>query len=346
MSLYKRKDSPHWWIKLSHDGRAIQRSTGTADRKKAREYHDKLKAEQWDLARLGGKPSRMWEEAVLPWLSEKSHKASIEDDRRNFRWLHSHLSGVAVDRIDRNRVDEITLARKSGGVSNGTVNRTLALLRAVLRSAVHDWEWIERTPRVRLLPEAKGRVRYLSQAEAIKLLRELPPHLAGMAKFSMLTGLRQRNVRELRWSQVDLDRGHVWIHAEDAKARKGIATPLTGEAVEVVRAQAGKHAEFVFTYRGEPVRWVNNSGWKSALRRAGIQNFRWHDLRHTWATMHMVAETPLHVLQQLGGWSSAQMTQRYAHLTPGHLASHVKAFGERVNLGRYDLATQKEGQSS
>ena len=247
-----------------------------------------------------------------------------------------------MDRIDRNRVDQVKFARKAEGVSNGTVNRTLSLLRAVLRSAVHDWEWIERSPRVRLLPEAKGRVRYLSQAEAANLLRELPPHLADMARFSMLTGLRQRNVRELRWSQVDLDRGHVWIHAEDAKARKGIATPLTKEAAEILSAQVGRHPEFVFTYRGEPVRWVNNSGWKSALRRAGIQNFRWHDLRHTWATMHMLAETPLHVLQQLGGWSSSQMTQRYAHLTPGYLASHVKAFGDRVNLSGYVAATQQQ----
>jgi len=68
--------------------------------------------------------------------------------------------------------------------------------------------------------------------------------------------------------------------------------------------------------------------------------FRLH--LHTWATMHMQAGTPLHVLQQLGGWASSQMTQRYAHFTPGHLAGHVAAFGDRVRFGVYDLATQKE----
>jgi integrase len=346
MSLYRRKDSPYWWIKLSHDRRSIQRSAGTCDRKKAQEYHDKLKAQLWDLSRLGVKPSHIWEEAVVRWLEEKSHKASIEDDRRNFRWLHLHLAGVALDRIDRDTVDRISQARRKSGVSNGTVNRMLSVLRSVLRSAAHDWEWTERAPRVRLLPETKGRVRYLTPAEAVALLRELPGHLAAMASFSMLTGLRQRNVRELRWSQVDLDRRLVWVHPDEAKAGKGIATPLTEEAVDVVRRQLGKHPEFVFTFRGKQVRWVNNTAWHAALKRAGIKNFRWHDLRHTWATFHMQAGTPLHVVQQLGGWASPQMTQRYAHFSPGHLAAHVAAFGDRMKLGVYDLATEKEAPAA
>jgi integrase len=346
MSLYRRKDSPYWWIKLSHDGRSIQRSAGTSDRTKAREYHDKLKAQLWDISRLGVKPSHMWEEAVVRWLDEKSHKVSIEDDRRNFRWLHSHLAGVALERIDRDCVDRIAQARRKSGISNGTVNRTLALLRSVLRSAAYDWEWTERAPKVRLLPEPKGRVRYLTLEESRRLLAELPAHLKAMAAFSMLTGLRQRNVRELRWSQVDLDRRLVWVHPDEAKARKGIPVPLTDEAVEIVRSQEGKHGEFVFTFRGGPIRWVNNTAWKSALKRAGIDNFRWHDLRHTWATLHMQAGTPLHVVQQLGGWAGTQMTQRYAHFSPGHLAGHVNAFGDQVRFGVYDSATQEESSGA
>ena len=126
MSLYRRKDSPHWWIKLSQNGRTIQRSTGTSDRIKAREYHDKLKAQLWDVVRLGVKPRRAWEEAVVRWLDEKAHKASLRDDRRNFRWLHSHLAGRDLSDIDRECVDRICDARRKEGVSNGTVNRTMA----------------------------------------------------------------------------------------------------------------------------------------------------------------------------------------------------------------------------
>jgi integrase len=279
---------------------------------------------------------------VLRWLEEKSHKASINDDRRNFVWLHPHLNGMALQRIDRDCVERISQARKRTGVRNGTVNRTLSLLRSVLRAAAHDWEWLERVPKVRLLPEARGRTRYLTPAQAQRLLVELPEHLASMARFAMLTGLRQRNVRELNWSQVDLERKLVWIPADQAKGGRGISSPLTSEAVEVVRAQLGKHDRYVFTYRGKPLRWVNNTAWKGALKRAGIEDFRWHDLRHAWATFHMVAGTPLHIVQELGGWGSPQMVQRYAHLTPGYLASHVASFGNHVKLGVYNSATEKE----
>jgi integrase len=77
-----------------------------------------------------------------------------------------------------------------------------------------------------------------------------------------------------------------------------------------------------------------------------VENFRWHDLRHTWATLHAQAGTPLHVLQELGGWRTPAMVRRYAHLTGTHLACHVDAFGSRVRVREqqgYDLATLKEG---
>lgn len=153
-----------------------------------------------------------------------------------------------------------------------------------------------------------------------------------MSVFSILTGARQRNVRELRWSQVDLDRRLVWIHPDEAKARKGIAIPLTEEAARIVKAQEGNHPEFVFTCRGNPVRWIHTTAWRGALKRAGIENFRWHDQRHTWATLHTQAGTPMHVLQELGGWASPEMVKRYVHFTAGHLATHVEQFGNRVKL--------------
>lgn len=342
MSLYRRKDSPFWWIKLSHNGRSIQKSAGTADRRKAREYHDRLKAELWDLEKLGTKPSHTWDEAVLRWLDEKAHKASIGEDVRNFRWLNTHLEGVPLVHIDRAAIDRITQARRSKAVTNATVNRTLALVRAVLRAAVREWEWLDRAPTVRPLPEPKGRDRTLTRDEAARLLAELPEHLRTMARFALLTGARQRNVRELQWSQVDLARGLAWIHPDQAKARRGIALPLTDEAAELLRSQQGRHPEYVFTYQGRPLRYIRNTAWRAAVRRAGLTGFRWHDLRHTWASWHAEAGTPMHVLRELGGWASDVMVKRYAHLSPGHLAGYVRSFGERVHLqpAGYDSATE------
>ena len=76
---------------------------------------------------------------------------------------------------------------------------------------------------------------------------------------------------------------------------------------------------FVFTYQGKPVARTTTKAWKKALDRAGIKDFRWHDLRHTWASWHVQNGTTLQELQELGGWSSFEMVLRYAHLAGDHL---------------------------
>lgn len=151
----------------------------------------------------------------------------------------------------------------------------------ILRKAAYEWEWLEKAPRVRMLPEPKRRVRWLTREQANLLVAALPEHLAAMARFSLETGLRQSNVTGLLWSQVDLVRRCAWIHADQAKARKAIAVPLSAPAVFVIREQLGKHPTHVFGYRGKPVRQVNTKAWRKALVKVGIADFRWHDLRHT-----------------------------------------------------------------
>ena len=88
--------------------------------------------------------------------------------------------------------------------------------------------------------------------------------------------------------------------------------------------QVGKHPSRVFTFRGKPIRWANTKAWRAALKRAGIEDFRWHDLRHTWASWLTQAGTPANVLQELGGWESESMVRRYAHLAPTQLIEHAE----------------------
>lgn len=138
-----------------------------------------------------------------------------------------------------------------------------------------------------MLPIAKKRIRWITQIEAARLLKELPPHLEAMARFSLATGLRESNVTGLEWSQIDMQRRCAWIqHPDQAKSEKAIAIPLNDDALAVIHGQIGKHITHVFTYEGEPVSRVNNHTWRKALKRAGITEFRWHDLRHTWASWH------------------------------------------------------------
>ena len=341
MSLFKRNDSPNWWVKLSHKGRRIQQSSGTPDKAKAREWHDKLKASLWEQERLGIKPSRTWNEAVVRYLAETTHKASQFADKAHLRWMDRFLGGMQLGAINRDVLDRVFSARQAEGVANSTVNRTMEIARAVLRRAANEWEWLDRVPRVRMLPEPKRRVRWLTRDEADRLIGELPEHLKAMVRFSLETGLRRSNVTGLEWTQVDLARRTAWIHPDQAKARKAIAVPLSAAAVVVLRDRIGKHSTRVFSFRGKPVHQVNTKAWRLALVRAGIAEFRWHDLRHTWASWHVQAGTPLHVLQELGGWECVEMVRKYAHLSTVHLADYVDRVSSLRLVAREGVATNR-----
>lgn len=343
MSLYRRKDSPYWWVKLSVNGRTVQKSTGIAERRKAKELHDRWAAQVWDEVKLGRKPRRTWDEAVLQWLQESTHRKSRQTDLFHLRWLQQHLEGLELEAIDREKWESMIAAGLSEGVSNTTVNRRLQVARTILRKAVLDWEWLEKVPRMRFLKEPKGRTRYLTKDQAARLLLELPEHLQAMAGFALCTGLRQGNVKRLRWSRVDMQRRVAWVDANEAKAGKALTVPLDDLALSILRKRWGRHPEYVFTYEGRPVEQVTTKAWRGALQRAGIEDFHWHDLRHTWASWHVENDTPLLILQKLGGWSDLEMVQRYAHLSAGHLAVYADRMSRHEPLslpsGSYDLAT-------
>jgi integrase len=243
---------------------------------------------------------------------------SLGDIRAALAWLDPHLSGVRLNQITGEMCRQIQQARVADGVAPASVNRTMEVLRAVLNAA-KGWGWIDSAPVVLMLAEPRRRVRWLTREEADRVIRELPPHLAAMARFTLATGLRESNVTGLRWSQIDMGRRTAWIHGDEIKTGKALAVPLNDEAVAVLREQVGQHQEFVFIYNGHPVTKANNHAWRKALRRARITDFRWHDLRHTWASWHVQQGTPLHVLMELGGWSDYSMVLRYAHLGGQHL---------------------------
>ena len=351
MSLRKRGSV--WWIDfVSPNGERVRRSAETGNKALAQELHDKLKAETWRVQKLGERPRRLWDDAVVRWIKEQSHKASIEADKIHLRWLDRHLRGRSLDAISRQLVDRITEAKLSEGVRNATVNRVLEVLRAILRRCVDEWEWLDRAPRVRMLKEPTRRIRHLTRDEARRLLAELPPHLADMAAFSLATGLRRGNVTGLQWTQIDLDRRMAWIHPDQAKARRAIPVPLNSDAVAIVQKQLGKHPTRAFSFRGRPITQVSTKAWYEALKRAGIEDFRWHDLRHTWASWHVQNGTPLFALQELGGWESSEMVRRYAHLAADHLAPYADSLcaprevGEKPNGTNPSQTRKDEGATS
>jgi integrase len=351
MALWKRAGI--YYVKLKNpDGTLLRRSTGTTDRKKAEEYHDKLKAELWDLARLKLKPKRTWDEAALRWLKEKAHKKSLRDDVTRIRWFTRHLRGMTLDQVSRALIDRL-ISRGLARRSDRTKDLYVALIRAIFRKAMREWEWIDAMPTFRTYSRGgKVRVRWLTHAQAEAVLARLPEHQREVVRFALSTGLRQRNILDLTWDRVDVSRRIATVGEGDTKNGEAIGVPLNDIALGVLERQAGKHRTHVFTYRGKPLRTANTRSWRAALKACGIKDFRWHDLRHTWATWLRQCDVPTWVLQELGGWKSESMVRRYAHMSVKHLQPYadqlnfpVKAAEPPRLLEDRQVASHKNGHS-
>lgn len=317
MALYKRKGV--WWLDITHQGQRLRRSTGSVVKAEAQHFHDQYKANLWKVTHLDEKPAKLWVDAVMRWLEESQHKRSLVTDKVHLRWLDTYLSDKTLQELSQDAIEHIAKEKEATGVAPSSVNRVLEIIRAILRKAKNQWEWIDHIPTIRFRKQNNKRIRWITREEAVRLLNELPPHLKAMASFTLSTGLRDNNVSQLRWDAVQLENRHALVHPDQSKTKKAIPVPLNREAMKILIAERGKHPKYVFTYKGEPVTRCNNHAWRKALKRAGIEDFRWHDLRHTWASWHVQSGTTLQELQILGGWSSFSMVLRYAHLSSEHL---------------------------
>lgn len=334
MALYKR--GRIWWCEWEVGGQRVRETTGTTDRKAAQEYHDRRRADLWRETRLGDTRITSWDEAALSWIDEHAqHKKSYETDRLRLTWITERLSGKPLTNIT---TDEILALRKEllQDKAPATANRHMAVVSAILHHA-HAKSQLGSIPKIPYLPEPKERYRWITREQAVKLIAELPAHLAAMTRFALATGLRRANITGLMWSSLDQERKVAWIWPDEAKAGKPIAVPLNEDALSVLRQQSElpimwnkeqtkrRDARYVFTYRGQPILHTTTKAWDEACTRAAIEpGLRFHDLRHTWASWHVMGGTPLEVLRQLGGWADMTMVLRYAHLSPGYIAGYAE----------------------
>lgn len=354
MRVYKRGERGIWWVDVTVDGTRVKRSSGTTDEAKAQEWAATLASDLWRQRRLGEAPTVTWDSAVLSWLGENDHLKSLEEVKRNLRWLSARLQGKTLSSITATVIKALSSERKAQpanaamiaravradrpvpeprATSAATVNRHLSDLSRILNYA-HEQGWLAAVPAIVKRKEAAGRFTWLTHDEARRLIEQLPDHLQAMALLSLATGLRESNVRLMEWANVDLARRIAWVHADEAKGGRNIPVPLNSVAVDVLTAQRGRSKRWVFPVMRldtgtatEPTGKISNHAWRKACIRAGFPTLRFHDLRHTWASWHVQSGTPLPVLQELGGWASLAMVQRYAHLGQTHVSQWAGNIG-------------------
>ena len=299
-----------------------------------------------------------------PWAlaNLKSGAQSIAMVTRSFpKLLDLHVSEVTVPKIERWRLERLNAGRKPT-----TVNRSVNALRSVLTKAV-EWDILAAHPLAKLKAlriDTTPKVRYLSEVEEPRLLRalaarntdliearsrgnqhrlergyELLPDLAKDAYadrmyplviLSLKTGMRRGELFDLEWPSIDFDNKVITVRAETAKSSRVRHIPLSPSALETLSAwkkQATNTTGRVFPADdGGRLDNVRNS-WKSLLEMAEITSFRWHDMRHDFASKLVMNGVPLNTVRELCGHSDLNTTLRYAHLAPDHKADAVALLG-------------------
>jgi integrase len=317
--------------------------------------HERRMAQQAKSQTLDGFLLHQYE----PWATSqrKSGAATVKRIRSNFEHLMQRpLVDINLWVIEKWRSEQL-----KAGKAKTTINRDVTTLKACLSKAV-EWEVLAANPLQKLTPirtDGSSRARYLTATEESALrnvlierdqrLREnrvsgnawrlarhkaaLPDlstvafadYLQPMVLLSLNTGLRRGEVLQLRWADVDLLQRKLIVHGDNAKSGKTRHIPLNNEALTTLQQwrSDSRSTEWVFAgHGGERMQAVKTS-WTGVLRGATIIDFRWHDLRHHFASRLVMNGVDLNTVRELLGHSDLTMTLRYAHLSPEHKADAV-----------------------
>lgn len=339
MSVKRRKGSPHWWYDFTINSRRFRGSTKTDDHKTAEIIEAKLRSDILLERFTDKKPQHTLDEAFgRYWLDHASRLPSaynIEYQSQNLLaglGKHTPLNAIADDDV------ATYVAHRRAEVSDSSVNRELTLFRSVLRMAANKWKWdvVALDWAIHWLNEPAHRKRYLKANEYERLMAELASHIKPMVTFSVMTGVRLANCVTLDWSQIDMQARQISFTVKGGKFH---FLPITEPLLVLLANQKPEESGPVFKYRGRPIK-SPKKGFKRACERAGIEDFRWHDLRHTAASWMVQAGIPLVDVKETLAHADIQTTLRYAHLEKGAKQRAMEAAAAQI--GHIALVEDKQ----
>ena len=322
-----RKRGKKYYIDVYYKGTRIRECVGESKRLAERVYakrkaelvenrfFDKRKVSKIKLSKL----------IELYLEFSKIHKRSYTRDLTSTRALLKYLGDKELSQITPLCIEDyikIRLCqisdRKKRPVRPATVNRELACLKHMFTKAI-EWELTDNNPakRVKSLKEKNKRLRFLRVDEIERLLNSCSSHLRPIVKMALFSGMRKSEILNLKWKDVDFQNNLIVLR--DTKSGK-MREILLNQSLKDVLTSVLRYvnSEYVFCHQdGSPYSNMRRS-FSSALKKAGIEDFTFHDLRHTFASHMVMQGVDINTLREILGHSSISMTLRYAHLAPGH----------------------------
>lgn len=249
------------------------------------------------------------------------------------QWWRDRLGALTLDQVGTALIVECR-EELGDGREPATVNRYMAALSGLFTAASREWRWVVDNPcrGVRRLREAAGRLRFLDEGELSGLLeacrQSADPRLLPAVRIALGTGMRKSELLGLTWRRVDF--GDRMVRLETSKNREPRGIPMSDEVEAAFLALKGLPAGIDGkVFHGLPMDWPRVP-FRAALKAAGVEDFRWHDLRHTAASYMAMRGVPLRTIGEVLGHRSIVMTMRYSHLSKQHLREVLADLGQAI----------------
>jgi len=281
-------------------------------------------------------------EEVLPRKPKSAKKQKSQLD-----WWKSRIGNVTLAHVNPALITQHRQVKLKES-SAGNTNRYMAVLSHLFTIALKEWQWVEDTPfrKIQRLNEPRGRVRFLSEEERTALLtaceKNTNPNLYDAVVVALSTGCRKNEIMHLRWKDIDLERGQITLH--DTKNKETRAVPLAGHALERIKERSRIRridCDWVFPCYELPKPGDIDRDFVRARAEAQIEDFRFHDLRHSAASYLAMNGATLAEIAAVLGHKTLAMVGRYAHLSDAHTSSIVARMNAAVFGGNAEGEQQK-----
>ena len=306
--------------------------------------------------------ARKWSQSVESAIREGRHFKTIEAKRRTANeMIARYIKDVLPTKPKQEKVQgqqlrwwqeqlgEYSLAELTAPVivecrdrllqdrSPATTVRYMAALSHVFTIAVNEWQWLDDSPmrKVKKPREPRGRVRFLSDDERQRLLEACKQsknrYLYMCVILALSTGMRKQELMSLKWEDIQLNEGYLILHKTKNDQRRRV--PLAGHALNLLKQHAKvRHikSELVFPGKDPKTPVDVRTAFENALKNADIEDFRWHDLRHSTASYLAMNGASLAEIAEILGHKTLAMVKRYAHLTEDHVSSVVTAMNSKI----------------
>ena len=358
MSLILRGKKKIWHIDIMIDGQRIRQSTDTNDRKLAENILAKIRTKVVEGKYYPKPPgeNRLFCEMMDKFVKEHRHyrgKIISQNTKKSYAHSLKHLlpvfAEIPLKKITSERIERYMNDRETEGASPASINRELSLLSVAFNNAI-KWKWGKYNPckGIEKLPEDNQRIKYLSATEVTKLYAELPGSLKPIVTVARFTGLRISNILELTWDKVDLFRKVIVI----GKTKNGepLGIPMNDTVFKTLKGLTKvRHddTKLVFPNKTGTHRCRHNVSktFKRACKRAGIEDFRFHDLRHDFGSNLVQRGIDIYSVAKLMGHKDIRMTQRYSHLSPEKLRNDIAVLDAPMTQNSHTLDSIKARDS-